>query len=97
MVEYISVGAKGKGLTDIEEQDIFQYAEEATRHHKGDNKRLVQHIASHLTQRHHGKWTIFTVDTKSTPWELEFYPAEDKFIQFRAHGYQFMVYKSSTE
>ena len=97
MVDHVSVGEKGQGLTTIEEQDIFEYTDEGMRHHKGDYKRLVHHIASHLNQHHHGKWTVFAVDTKTTPWELELYPVEDKFIQFSAHGYQFFIYKSSKE
>jgi len=95
-MENILVREKGSGLSVGEEFDIYKFAEEALKD-QNSHLKIIQHIANKMNTNHHGKWTVFIIESLTTPWEAEFYPVEDKKINFTLKSYNFLVYKSNHE
>jgi len=94
MENNIKVSVKGPGLTTNEELDIFKYSEEGIKHHHASALQIVEHVSNHMHQKHHGKWTVFVIQSTSTNFQTEYFPVEDKYIHFGIHGHVFIVYKS---
>lgn len=90
----ITLGEKGSGITQNEEQSAFKFAQEALKEYSGNHLKMVQHIGEHMKSKHQGKWTILVIDSTTVAWEMEFYPVEDKHMEFTAQGHTFFVYKS---
>ena len=94
MVDKVKVSEKGSGITLNEEFDVLKHAEDGIKHHTGNHLKIVQHVANHMNTSHHGRWTVFVIESIHTPWEVEIYPVEKKHITFTAHAHEFLVYKS---
>ena len=94
-METIKVREKGSGLTTNEELDLFKYAEEGLKNFTTNHLKIVQHISGHMSTHHKGKWTVFVVESLTTPWDLAYQAVDNKFIEFSLKNCDFFVYKSN--
>lgn len=92
-MEKIKVMEKGTGISNTEELSIVRYTEEALKDHSENHSKFVHHVSSQMSNVYGGKWTVLIIESNVIPWEIEFFPAENKHIEFVTHDHTILVYK----